>query len=200
MYLEQSWMRKQASLSLVQLVRLKGDDSKYSITDVDGKFSFIGILPDAELEVSYVSYKNQSVSVDGMTELAVKMLPDSEQLEDAVVIGYGTMDKKELTSAISHINEEDFLQSTSLDVSMMIQGKVPGVSITNTGAADPNNQASIQIRGVSSRSAGTGPLIVIDGVPGGNITNINPNDIESFDILTGWSGGSHLWNSAAPTE
>lgn len=165
------------------VVRLKGDDSKYSITDVDGKFSFIGILPDAELEVSYVSYKNQSVSVDGMTELAVKMLPDSEQLEDAVVIGYGTMDKKELTSAISHINEEDFLQSTSLDVSMMIQGKVPGVSITNTGAADPNNQASIQIRGVSSRSAGTGPLIVIDGVPGGNITNINPNDIESFDIL-----------------
>ena len=86
------------------VVRLKGDDSKYSITDVDGKFSFIGILPDAELEVSYVSYKNQSVSVDGMTELAVKMLPDSEQLEDAVVIGYGTMDKKELTSAISHIN------------------------------------------------------------------------------------------------
>lgn len=66
---------------------------------------------------------------------------------------------------------------------MMIQGKVPGVSITNTGAGDPNNQASIQIRGVSSRSAGLGPLIVIDGVPGGNLTNINPNDIASFDIL-----------------
>lgn len=66
---------------------------------------------------------------------------------------------------------------------MMIQGKVPSVSITNTGAADPNNQASIQIRGVSSRSAGTGPLIVIDGIPGGNLTNINPNDIASFDIL-----------------
>lgn len=66
---------------------------------------------------------------------------------------------------------------------MMIQGKVPGVSITNTGAGDPNNQASIQIRGVSSRSAGLGPLIVVDGVPGGNLTNINPNDIASFDIL-----------------
>lgn len=66
---------------------------------------------------------------------------------------------------------------------MMIQGKVAGVSITNTGAGDPNNQASIQIRGVSSRSAGLGPLVVIDGVPGGNLTNINPNDIASFDIL-----------------
>ena len=93
------------------------------------------------------------------------------------------MDKKELTSAISHIGEKDFLTVSTLDPSMMIQGKVPGVSITNTGAGDPNNQASIQIRGVSSRSAGLGPLIVIDGVPGGNLTNINPNDIASFDIL-----------------
>ena len=93
------------------------------------------------------------------------------------------MDKKELTSAISHVGEKDFLSVSSLDPSMMIQGKVPGVSITNTGAGDPNNQASIQIRGVSSRSAGLGPLIVVDGVPGGNLTNINPNDIASFDIL-----------------
>lgn len=99
------------------------------------------------------------------------------------MIGYGTMDKKELTSAISHIGEKDFAKVTSIDPSMMIQGKVPGVSITNTGAGDPNNQASIQIRGVSSRSASNGPLIVIDGVAGGNLTNINPNDIASFDIL-----------------
>ena len=111
------------------------------------------------------------------------MKENSEILSEVVVIGYGTMDKKELTSAISHVSEKDFLSVSSLDPSMMIQGKVPGVSITNTGAGDPNNQASIQIRGVSSRSAGLGPLIVIDGVPGGNLTNINPNDIASFDIL-----------------
>lgn len=66
---------------------------------------------------------------------------------------------------------------------MMIQGKVAGVSVTNTGMGDPNNQANIQIRGISSRAAGLGPLIVIDGIPGGNLTNINPNDIESMDIL-----------------
>ncbi len=111
------------------------------------------------------------------------MKENSEMLNEVVVIGYGTMDKKELTSAISHVGEKDFLSVSSLDPSMMIQGKVPGVSITNTGAGDPNNQASIQIRGVSSRAAGLGPLIVIDGVPGGNLTNINPNDIASFDIL-----------------
>ncbi len=71
----------------------------------------------------------------------------------------------------------------SVDPSMMIQGKVPGVSITNTDAGVPNNEASIQIRGVSSRNAGLGPLIVINGIVGGNLTNLNPNDIESFDIL-----------------
>ena len=111
------------------------------------------------------------------------MEDDSQALNEVVVVGYGTMDKKELTSAIAHVGEKDFLTVSSLDPSMMIQGKVAGVSITNTGSGDPNNQASIQIRGVSSRSAGLGPLIVIDGVPGGNLTNINPNDIASFDVL-----------------
>lgn len=121
--------------------------------------------------------------VNGRTTINVTLKEKNDVLNEVVVIGYGTMDKKELTSAISHVGEKDFLTISSLDPSMMIQGKVAGVSITNTGAGDPNNQASIQIRGVSSRSAGLGPLVVIDGVPGGNLTNINPNDIASFDIL-----------------
>ena len=151
-------------------------------TDVEGNFS---LLADSKgkLRFSYVGYETIEVSVNGRKVINVEMKENSEILSEVVVIGYGTMDKKELTSAISHVSEKDFLSVSSLDPSMMIQGKVPGVSITNTGAGDPNNQASIQIRGVSSRSAGLGPLIVIDGVPGGNLTNINPNDIASFDIL-----------------
>ncbi len=143
-------------------------------TDIDAK---------AKLKFSYIGYLTIEEAVDGRSVINVVMKENSEVLSEVVVIGYGTMDKKELTSAISHVSEKDFLSVSSLDPSMMIQGKVPGVSITNTGAGDPNNQASIQIRGVSSRSAGLGPLIVIDGVPGGNLTNINPNDIASFDIL-----------------
>lgn len=151
-------------------------------TDIDGKYS---LQADAKgkLKFSYVGYVALEEPVNGRTVINVVMHENSELLNEVVVIGYGTMDKKELTSAISHVSEKDFLSVSSLDPSMMIQGKVPGVSITNTGAGDPNNQASIQIRGVSSRSAGLGPLIVIDGVPGGNLTNINPNDIASFDIL-----------------
>ena len=151
-------------------------------TDIDGNYS-IQADAKAKLKFSYVGYKTLEESINGRTVINVEMHEDSEVLSEVVVIGYGTMDKKELTSAISHVGEKDFLSISSLDPSMMIQGKVPGVSITNTGAGDPNNQASIQIRGVSSRSAGLGPLIVVDGVPGGNLTNINPNDIASFDIL-----------------
>ena len=151
-------------------------------TDIDGNYS-IQADAKAKLKFSYVGYKTLEESINGRTVINVEMHEDSEVLSEVVVIGYGTMDKKELTSAISHVGEKDFLSISSLDPSMMIQGKVPGVSITNTGAGDPNNQASIQIRGVSSRSAGLGPLIVVDGVPGGNLTNINSNDIASFDIL-----------------
>ena len=152
-------------------------------TDIDGAFVIKGVDPKATIVVSYVSYKTREIALDGRSQITVELTPDNELLEEVVVIGYGTMDKKELTSAISHVGEKDFLSVSSLDPSMLIQGKVPGVSITNTGSADPNNQASIQIRGVSSRSAGLGPLIVIDGVPGGNLTNINANDIASFDVL-----------------
>lgn len=154
-----------------------------AVTDIDGRFTLTAIPADATVNVNYVGYTPASVAVKGHTHIEVKLVEDTKMLDEVVVIGYGTMDKKELTSAISHVSEKDFAKVTSIDPTMMIQGKVPGVSITNTGAGDPNNQASIQIRGVSSRSAGLGPLIVIDGVAGANLTNINPNDIASFDIL-----------------
>ena len=153
-----------------------------TITDIDGKYS-IDVPSAGSITFSYVGFETIVEKVNGRKNINVMLQEKNDVLNEVVVIGYGTMDKKELTSAISHVGEKDFLTISSLDPSMMIQGKVAGVSITNTGAGDPNNQACIQIRGVSSRSAGLGPLVVIDGVPGGNLTNINPNDIASFDIL-----------------
>ena len=152
-----------------------------AITDIDGKYS-VEVASSGTISFSYVGFETIMEKVNGRKTINVTLKEKNDVLNEVVVIGYGTMDKKELTSAISHVGEKDFLTISSLDPSMMIQGKVAGVSITNTGAGDPNNQASIQIRGVSSRSAGLGPLVVIDGVPGGNLTNINPNDIASFDI------------------
>lgn len=159
------------------------DTKLATVTNVNGAFMLNGVASDATLIVSYVGYKTQEVVVGNRTHIKIVLHQDKQLLDEVVVIGYGTMNKKELTSAISHVSSKDFLSVSATDPAMMIQGKVPGLSITNTGAADPNKTASLQIRGVSSRSAGLGPLIVIDGVPGGDLSNLNPNDIESFDVL-----------------
>ena len=162
-------------------VQQKGT-SNGTVTDFDGNFT-LTVPSNAILSVSYIGYTPKEIAVNGQTNLTIVLSNDDQMLNEVVVIGYGTMDKKELTSAISHVSEKDFLTVSSLDPSMMIQGKVAGVSITNTGTGDPNNQASIQIRGVSSRSAGLGPLIVIDGFQGGKLSDISPNDIEDISVL-----------------
>lgn len=153
-----------------------------TITDFDGKF-VLTLPEDSKIRVSYVGYASQTIPVKGMKEINVILKEDTEMLNEVVVIGYGSVAKKELTSAVSHVSSKDFLNVGSSDPAMQIQGKVAGVSIDNAGAADPNVTSGIQVRGLSSRSAGTGPLIVIDGVPGGNLQNLNSNDIESIDIL-----------------
>lgn len=152
-------------------------------TDSEGRYTLKNIGRDGMLVFSCIGYKEAEIAVDGREIIDIGLEEDRTFLDEVVVIGYGTMDKKELTSAIAHISSKDFLSVSGGDPSMMIQGKVSGVSVVNTGAADPNNSASIQIRGISSRAAGLGPLIVVDGVPGGNLANINTNDIESIDIL-----------------
>ena len=164
-------------------VLVKGTDNGVS-TDLDGHYVIhLRGQKNPVLVFSSIGYGAQEISVGKRTTIDVSLSEDQEFLDEVVVIGYGTLDKKELTSAISHVSSKEFLATSGSDPSMMIQGKVAGVSVENTGAADPNNQASIQVRGISSRNAGLGPLIVIDGIPGGNLTNINPNDIESIDIL-----------------
>lgn len=141
-------------------------------TDVYGKYS-IEVSQGSRLQFSYIGYTSEKKKANQAGKLDVSLEEDSELLNEVVVIGYGTIDKKELTSAVSHVSAKDFQSVATTDVSMLIQGKVPGLSVVNTAAADPNSAASLQIRGVSSREAGLGPLIVLDGVPGASLTNIN---------------------------
>lgn len=143
----------------------------------------MNVPKNGHLKVSYIGYETQEVAVKNGQLLKIVLKEESTALNEVVVVGYGTMKRKEMTSAISHIGAKDLNQISSLDASMLLQGKVSSVSVSNTALADPNNQGSIQIRGVSSRNAGLGPLIVVDGVPGGDMTNINPADIESIDVL-----------------
>ena len=156
--------------------------SNGTITDLDGNFSLNVSKKGVTLTVSFMGYTPKDVVVKDKT-MNITLEENSKLLDEVVVVGYGTMKRKEMTSAISHIGAKDLNQISSLDASMLLQGKVSSVSVSNTALADPNNQGSIQIRGVSSRNAGLGPLIVVDGVPGGDMTNINPADIESIDVL-----------------
>ena len=162
-------------------IKVEGEASGMA-TDIDGRYE-LSVPEGARLEFSYIGYQTDKKKVSDGGTLDIVLAEDTRMLDEVVVIGYGTIDKKELTSAVSHVSAKDFQSVAATDVSMLIQGKVPGLSVVNTAAADPNSAASLQIRGVSSREAGVSPLIVLDGVPGASLTNINPNDIASFDVL-----------------
>lgn len=162
-------------------VMLKGA-TQGTVTDANGKFS-ITTKPGDILIVSYIGYNSQEVKLKDMKPLRIALSEDIELLDEVVVIGYGSVSKKELTSAVSHVSSKDMLKIGNGNPAMQIQGKVPGVNIDNTASADPNGWPNIQIRGVGSRTAGLGPLIVIDGIPGGSLDNVNENDIESIDVL-----------------
>lgn len=155
-------------------------------TDEKGEFSFTAPVAAKTLVVSSIGFQTQEVPITA-GEINVVLLFETADMEAVTVIsvGYGTLDKKEVTSAITHLSGKELNLFGGNAVLNSIQGKVAGLSVVNTAAADPNSAPSIQLRGVSSRNAGLGPLYVINGVPGGNVDNLNQNDIESIDVLKG---------------
>ncbi|WP_229206157.1 SusC/RagA family TonB-linked outer membrane protein [Dyadobacter fermentans] len=156
-----------------------------TVSAVDGTFKLDVSNANATLTISNVGYVTQEIALAGKTFIEVDLAEDQKTLNEVVVIGYGSLNKKEVSSAITHLSGKDLLRVGGNNPLMAIQGKVAGLSVANTSAADPNSSPSIQLRGASSRSAGLGPLFVINGVPGGNIDNINQNEIESIDVLKG---------------
>lgn len=166
-------------------VRIRGT-SQGTATDGSGDFQIQADTADY-LVFSYLGYDDRVVKVNSEGMVNVTLSAQRKNLKEITVvgIGYGTLDKREVSSAITHIDAKDLLTGSNNDPMMSLQGKVAGLTVTNTAAADPNSLASLQLRGVSSRSAGLGPLYVIDGVPGGNIDNVNQDAIASIDVLKG---------------
>jgi TonB-linked SusC/RagA family outer membrane protein len=167
------------------VVAVKGSSIKAG-TDANGKFQLIVPQTANTLTISFLGYLPKQVTI-GNSPIQVSLQPTSTSLEtvNVVAIGYGTLNKKEVTSAVTHLSSKDLLSVGGNGALMSVQGKVAGLTITNGAAADPNSGPTIQLRGASSRSAGLGPLYVINGIPGGNIDNLNQNDIESIDVLKG---------------
>ena len=162
-------------------------------TNIDGQFT-ITVKPGARLEFSYIGFNPQTVTAQ--QGMRVVLEEDNQQLEEVVVVGYGTMRRKDVTSSITTVQAKDLNQGVYTTPAELLQGKVPGLTITSTN--DPNGSGSISLRGVSSlREGAMEPYYVVDGVPGVDLSLISPDDIESIDVLRDASATAIYGSKAA---
>jgi TonB-linked SusC/RagA family outer membrane protein len=163
-------------------VVVKGTQSG-TVTDVDGKFGLEMPEEAGFLVFSFVGYLPQEVEIGSRTQVDVVLKPDTKALEEVVVVGYGTVRKRDLTGAIASVNVEQTKLQPNTNASQMLRGTTAGVQVTDNGR--PGQVGTIKIRGTNSISASTAPLIVLDGIiyAGGSLADINPSDIESIDVL-----------------
>lgn len=164
-------------------VSVKGDQTKGTATDIDGQYSLKEVPSNATLVFSYVGFQSKEIAVNGRPVVDCTMSEDLEILDELVVIGYGSISRKEVSSSIVQVNSDDFMKGAVNSPMEMLTGKVAGLNVSSTASADPNGSASLQVRGATSISAGNGPLVVVDGVPGADIKTIAPQDIESMSVL-----------------
>lgn len=156
--------------------------TKGTATDFDGNFQ-LQVKKGDVLNFSYLGYVKQSITITGQTTLNVVMVEDTSQLDEVVVVGYGTRKKSHLTGAIAKVGGDDVASVQVARVDEALAGKLPGVLIQNQ-SGEPGADPKIQIRAASSISGDSGPLIVVDGYPiSGNLATVNPNDIESMEVL-----------------
>ncbi|MDO5968752.1 TonB-dependent receptor [Flavivirga aquimarina] len=152
-------------------------------TDFDGNFTIEVNNENATLIISFIGFTTQEVSVNGQSQLAITLKEDAAALDEVVVIGYGTVRKRDLTGSVSSVDTEETFAAPVSNLDQALQGRAAGVQVTTVNGA-PGSGATIRIRGGNSITAGNEPLYVIDGfVGGGDLNTINPNDIESIEIL-----------------
>ena len=151
------------------------------ITDFDGNF-VLNVAEGTQIEISYMGFAAKTLAAkDGMV---VKLEEDTYALQEVVAIGYGSQTKKEITGSVASVKAEDFNKGAFNSAEGLLQGKVAGLTMSKDGGGDPTNRGfSVQIRGTGSLTGSTTPLYIIDGVPGASMNNLNPNDIESMDVL-----------------
>ena len=164
---------------LIGVTVLEQGTSNGTVTDVNGRYTLKTTKPNAKLKVSYIGYESQIITPGQSITLSA----NDATLNEVVVVGYGTMRRKDVTSSITTVNAKDLDKGVYTDPAQMLQGKVAGLVISSTG--DPNGSSSITLRGSSSLREGEAmqPYYVIDGIPGMDISMVAPDDIESIDVL-----------------
>jgi len=152
-----------------------------TITDIDGNFSLNVPAGSNELVISYAGFATQTVAIGDQSVMNIG-LSAGQLLDEIVVVGYGSQNEKEITSAVVKLDNEDFNKGAITDPAQLLQGKVAGLQIYNKGG-NPNGASTIRMRGISTVGANVQPLVVIDGVIGASLDNVDPNDIETVNVL-----------------
>jgi TonB-linked SusC/RagA family outer membrane protein len=163
-------------------ITIKGSN-KGTSTNSNGDFTLNVSSEKAVLVFSFVGYESKEIQLNNKTNINVVLKTDVKALEEVVVVGYGTAKKKDLTGAVSSVNVEDTRLQPNTNAAQILRGTTAGVQVTDNGR--PGQAGTIRIRGINSISASTAPLIVLDGIiyAGGSLSDINPSDIETIDIL-----------------
>ncbi len=159
-------------------IAVEGTDQG-TTTDLDGKYSIEATSTNV-LTFSFIGYKSQSITVGAHTKIDVQLMEDTQALDEVVVVGYGTQAKKDITGSVAVVERDAIAEQPVSSFAEALQGRAAGVTITNSGG--PSGESTIRIRGVGSVN-GSDPLIIVDGVQGVNISSVNPNDIESMQVL-----------------
>ena len=168
---------------LIGVSILETGTSNGTITDMNGTYSLNISSTNATLRFSYIGYEEQLIKIQGRNVINVKMNEETSNLDEVVVVGYGGQRKSDLTGAISSINAAETLKKMpAAQVADLLQGRIAGLSIVNSSGA-AGAAPTLRVRGVNSIKADGGPLVVIDGFPGGNLSAINPADIKSIEVL-----------------
>jgi TonB-linked SusC/RagA family outer membrane protein len=151
-------------------------------TDNQGNFTLTIRGTSAELVFSYIGYRTETVTTDGSAPVSIRLVKETKELDEVVVIGYGTSTKKDLTGSVVSVKTEEIRKVPSGNVMEALQGKLAGVDIVRTSGG-AGASVSVTVRGTRSIRAGNGPLYIVDGIQYDNFQDINPNDIESMDVL-----------------
>lgn len=164
-------------------VVLKGTNTGIS-TDVSGRFALDVPTGGGTLLISSVGFVSQEIDLKNQTTVSVRLATDTKALDEVVVVGYGTQKKSDLTGAVVSISKERLTQLPNTNIAQALQGSIPGLQITSGGGGAEQGSPTILVRGRSSISASTTPLIILDGIPyTGSISDINPSDVESIEVL-----------------
>ncbi len=163
-------------------VLVKGTNTG-TVTDIDGNYSIEVPSSDNVLVFSFIGYEQQEIQVGNQSVINISLAPSASQLEEVVVVGYGTVRKSDLTGSVGSVNGEELNTVAQTSVDQALQGRIAGVRITQSNP-EPGGGFSVRIRGTNSITAGNEPLYVVDGLPGTNpLNSLNPSDIESVEVL-----------------